>query len=118
MGVYTSITAEEIKTHLEGYDLGELDYFEAITEGIENSNYLISTRRLDHEFLSILTLVEGNNAAKVSEVSAVMKHLAHYGLPMSIVGNWAQCLAAFIPLRPPILLKSKMRSIVLGWNRP
>ena len=47
MGVYTSITAEEIKTHLEGYDLGELDYFEAITEGIENSNYLISTRRLD-----------------------------------------------------------------------
>ncbi|MEZ7965647.1 MAG: homoserine kinase type II [Candidatus Azotimanducaceae bacterium] len=82
MGVYTSITAEEIKTHLEGYDLGELDYFEAITEGIENSNYLISTRRLDHEFLSILTLVEGNNAAKVSEVSAVMKHLAHYGLPI------------------------------------
>ena len=82
MGVFTSLTAEEIKTHLKHYDLGELDYFEAITEGIENSNYLIATHRHDHQFLSILTLVEGANAAKVSQVSAVMKHLAHYGLPI------------------------------------
>ena len=82
MGVFTSLTAEEIKTHLKRYDLGELDYFEAITEGIENSNYLIATHRHDHQFLSILTLVEGANAAKVSEVSGVMKHLAHYGLPI------------------------------------
>jgi len=56
MGVFTSLTAEEIKTHLKGYDLGELDYFEAITEGIENSNYLIATHRHDHQFLSILTV--------------------------------------------------------------
>jgi len=82
MGVFTSLTAEEIKTHLKHYDLGELDYFEAITEGIENSNYLIATHRHEHQFLSILTIVEGANAAKISDVSAVMKHLAHYGLPI------------------------------------
>ena len=82
MGVYTALTDDDIKAHLASYDLGDLDYFEAITEGIENSNYLISTRRLDHEFLSILTLAEGDNAGKVSQVSAVMKHLAHYGLPI------------------------------------
>ena len=70
MGVFTSLTAEEIKTHLKGYDLGELDYFEAITEGIENSNYLIATHRHDHQFLSILTLVEGDNTAKVGRVVA------------------------------------------------
>lgn len=82
MGVFTSLTAEEIKTHLRHYDLGELDYFEAITEGIENSNYLIASHRLEHPFLSILTLVEGANAVKVPDVSEVMKHLAHYGLPI------------------------------------
>jgi len=61
MGVYTQLSETEIKDYLTHFDLGELLHFEPITTGIENSNYRVTTQRFDHEFYSILTLVEGEN---------------------------------------------------------
>ncbi|MGB1341651.1 MAG: homoserine kinase [Pseudomonadales bacterium] len=83
MGVYTQLSETDIKDYLSHFDLGELLYFEPITTGIENSNYRVTTRRFDHEFYSILTLVEGENTSRVPWVIEVMKHLAHYGLPIA-----------------------------------
>ncbi|MFL2536201.1 MAG: homoserine kinase [Candidatus Azotimanducaceae bacterium] len=82
MGVYTQLSETEIKDYLTHFDLGELLHFEPITTGIENSNYRVTTQRFDHEFYSILTLVEGENTSRVPWVIEVMKHLSHYGLPI------------------------------------
>lgn len=82
MGVYTQLSETEIKDYLTHFDLGELLHFEPITTGIENSNYRVTTQRFDHDFYSILTLVEGENTSRVPWVIKVMKHLSHYGLPI------------------------------------
>ena len=43
MAVYTKLTQEEIKAHLQNYDLGELISFQEILAGIDNSNFIIQT---------------------------------------------------------------------------
>lgn len=43
MAVYTKLTKEQISSHLLGYSLGELIDFKEIIEGIDNSNFIITT---------------------------------------------------------------------------
>ena len=43
MAVYTEINREQLDKFLSSYDLGEVVSFSGITEGVENSNYLLST---------------------------------------------------------------------------
>ena len=45
MAVYTDVPAEELAAFLAGYDLGELLAYKGIAEGVENSNYLVTTER-------------------------------------------------------------------------
>ena len=43
MAVYTTLTASDIRTHLARYNLGALVSHTGISEGVENTNYLIET---------------------------------------------------------------------------
>ena len=45
MAVYTSITKKNLESFLENYDLGTLNNFEGILEGVENTNYKIFTSK-------------------------------------------------------------------------
>ncbi len=54
MAVYTPLSQQDIESFLAQYDVGELVSFQGIAEGIENTNYLITTTR--HKY--ILTLFE------------------------------------------------------------
>ena len=45
MAVYTKITEEELITHLNNYDLGQLINYKGIVAGIDNSNYIIETTK-------------------------------------------------------------------------
>ncbi len=54
MAVYTTLTAGEIQTHLARYDIGALVSHHGISEGVENTNYLIETT----QGTFILTLFE------------------------------------------------------------
>lgn len=45
MAVYTKLTFEEIQNHLQNYDLGELVSFNEIIAGIDNSNFIINTKK-------------------------------------------------------------------------
>jgi len=60
MAVYTPLSQNEIEDFLSQYDIGGLDSFEAIAEGIQNTNYLLLTRRSK----CILTLYEERIEAK------------------------------------------------------
>ena len=45
MAVFTKLTLKEIKKILNDYNLGNLEKFNGITEGIENTNYFIKTSK-------------------------------------------------------------------------
>lgn len=58
MAVYTKLSAKEIEAFLTQYDAGELVSFKGITEGIENTNYLLVTSQKGEERQYILTIYE------------------------------------------------------------
>ena len=43
MAVYTSISKETLSSFIDNYDIGLLENFEGILEGVENTNYKIKT---------------------------------------------------------------------------
>jgi homoserine kinase type II len=77
VAVYTPVTAEELTAFLAAYDVGELLAYKGIAEGVENSNFLVHTKRGSF----ILTLYEKRVAAKdLPFFLALMEHLHARGI--------------------------------------
>ena len=73
MAVYSPINENELLSFLEQYDIGSLIKFAGILEGIENTNYKITTSQNDY----ILTIFEKRVEAKdVPFFINLKKHLA------------------------------------------
>jgi homoserine kinase type II len=95
VAVYTDVSAEDLAKFLADYDLGELLSYKGIAEGVENSNFIVHTRR----GYFILTLYEKRVAASdLPFFLALMEHLARSGLtcPQPVrnkAGNAAGTLA-------------------------
>jgi len=45
VAVYTEVSDEQLDAFLAGYDIGELMSFKGIAEGVENTNYMLHTKR-------------------------------------------------------------------------
>ncbi len=54
MAVYTKLEHQEVRQFLEQYNINNFKYYKGITEGVENTNYLIKTSEQDY----ILTIYE------------------------------------------------------------
>ena len=54
MAIYTKISHEDLENLLSGYNIGRLVHYEAITAGIQNSNYFIDTENSRY----VLTIFE------------------------------------------------------------
>jgi len=54
MAVYTKLEHQEVRQFLEQYDINDFKDYKGITEGVENTNYLIKTSEQDY----ILTIYE------------------------------------------------------------
>jgi homoserine kinase type II len=77
MAVYTEVSAEELDQLLGRYDIGELASCKGIAEGIENSNFFLSTSRAPF----ILTIYEKRvNPEELPYFLELMEHLARSGL--------------------------------------
>ena len=77
MAVYTQIPDSELKEFLTRYDIGELHSLKGIAEGVENSNYLLST----DAGMFILTLYEKRvNPDDLPFFLGLMQHLAKHGV--------------------------------------
>ncbi len=91
MAVYTQIDPEELKTALAGFDIGTFVSLEGIAEGVENSNYRLTTS----SGLYILTLIE--KRAKPDELpfyTGFMNYLREHGVPSArVIGNRTFILA-------------------------
>lgn len=78
MAVYTDISPEQLNHFLSHYDLGIVDKFIGITEGVENSNYRLSTSSGTY----ILTIYEKRvRKIDLPYYLGLMEHLARSGTP-------------------------------------
>jgi homoserine kinase type II len=77
MAVYTDVSDDELRAFVALYDLGEVLACKGIAEGVENSNYLVTTEAGNF----ILTLYEKRVArADLPFFIALMEHLAGQGV--------------------------------------
>ena len=77
MAVYTEIGDDDLRVFTAQYDIGEVLSCKGIAEGVENSNYLLTTERGNF----ILTLYEKRVAREdLPFFIALMDHLAHQGV--------------------------------------
>ena len=77
MAVYTDVADDELRAFIALYDIGEVLSCKGIAEGVENSNYLVTTERGNF----ILTLYEKRVARQdLPFFIALMEHLAKNGV--------------------------------------
>ncbi len=77
MAVYTDITEAELGAFLEQYDVGALQSYRGIAEGVENSNFMVHTTTGQY----ILTLYEKRvNRDDLPFFLGLMQHLAERGV--------------------------------------
>jgi len=91
MAVYTEVTDADVEAFLAEYDLGEVVAMKGIAEGVENSNFLLSTTRGSF----ILTLYEKRvKREDLPFFLGLMEHLADRGIrcPTPIHGRDGRAL--------------------------
>lgn len=83
MAVYTHLTNEQIAEHLlKEYGLAPLSFAVGITQGVENSNYLVAIKGKTGEQKYILTLYEKRvKAEDLPFFLELKRHLANRGVP-------------------------------------
>jgi homoserine kinase type II len=74
LSVFTPVTDADARSLLEHYTLGELEALEGIAQGMENTNYFLTTTTGDY----VLTLFEHIAAADLPFYVGLMDHLAHH----------------------------------------
>jgi homoserine kinase type II len=86
MAVFTKVSKEDIENFIKNYSIGNLISFEGIVEGIENTNYKITTN--NHHY--ILTIFEKRvNPKELPFFMSLQKELVAHGFdcPLPIENN-------------------------------
>jgi homoserine kinase type II len=74
MSVFTPVSAAEARALLGHYSLGELERLEGIAQGVENTNYFLTSTTGEY----VLTLFEHIPRADLPFYVGLMDHLAHH----------------------------------------
>lgn len=81
MSVYTTIEEDELKSFLLRYDVGELDSYQGISAGIENTNYFVNTSKDGQQNEFVLTIFESHSAEEMPFFLNLMAHLNEHQVP-------------------------------------
>ncbi len=102
MGVFTHISKENLNTFLEDYNLKEVQSFEGINEGIQNTNYKIKIDSKDF----ILTIYENiNRIDDLDFFLSLMNYLSSKGIKCPIpIENSRSNYVGEIKSKPAALL--------------
>jgi homoserine kinase type II len=74
MSVFTPVSDDDARALLQHYTLGELEGLEGIAQGVENTNYFLTTTTGEY----VLTLFEHIPRADLPFYVGLMDHLAHH----------------------------------------
>lgn len=77
MSVFTSLTAPQVSAWLKHYSLGTLESIEGIAEGVQNSNFFLTTSHGRY----VLTIFEQLARSELPFFINLMAHLARHGVP-------------------------------------
>jgi len=91
MAVYTEVSDADLEAFLADYDIGQAESFKGIAEGVENTNYVLSTTRGQY----MVTLYEKRvDPRDLPFFLGLMDHLAERGIncPRPIHGRDGQAL--------------------------
>ena len=77
MSVYTNVLPHELDEFLENYSLGQLQQFTGISDGIENTNYFVTTSKGQY----VLTLFEELSLEELPYFLELMAFLAEANIP-------------------------------------
>ncbi len=77
MSVFTRVERDELVALLRNYDAGSLVDFEGISDGIENTNYFVSTDQRE----MVLTLFETHDFDEMGYFLDLMAHVSEHGIP-------------------------------------
>lgn len=77
MSVFTPVGRDELVEFLCNYPVGELQVHEGISDGIENTNYFVTTNRCE----MVLTLFETHSFEEMDYFLDLMAHMAEHGVP-------------------------------------
>ena len=77
MSVYTHIRRDQLKVFLSNYTVGEITHLEGISDGIENTNYFVTTNVGEY----VLTLFEVVASDQLPFFLDLMANLSERGLP-------------------------------------
>ncbi len=76
MSVYTKISDDELNNHLAQYSVGSAIDLTGISDGIENTNYLLKTDLKEY----IFTIFENLNENNIADYLSFMNHLSKKGI--------------------------------------
>jgi len=79
MSVYTQVSPKQLVKFLKGFPLGELCGYQEIGEGVENTNYFVSTTSGEY----VLTLFERLKEEELGFFLGLMEWLSQRGLPVA-----------------------------------
>ena len=102
MSVYTPLTQPQVEAFMSAFTLGELQGYQGIEAGVENTNFFVNTSQ--GEF--VLTLFEQHQYDEVRELVTLAHHLGQAGLQVPAPledkqGQWLHTLEN----KPAILCK-------------
>ena len=83
MSVYTKITSDEVSKYLEDYSIGLFESLEGISDGIENTNYILKTSKGEY----IFTIFENIDINKVIQYLKLMNFLNESNFKCAKVHN-------------------------------
>jgi homoserine kinase type II len=77
MSVFTSVEQHELVEFLQHYAAGELLDYEGISDGVENTNYFVTTTGRQ----MVLTLFETHSFEEMRFFLNLMAHLSEHSIP-------------------------------------
>ena len=83
MAAFTTFESSALERYLVMFGKGELSGYEAISGGIENSNYFVTLLQDGQPTEYVLTIIENLSFNDVPFFNKLVSRLQHYGLPVA-----------------------------------
>ena len=111
MAAYTTFTREALIGYVRMFGIGDLESFEPITEGIENSNYFVTIIKHDTKREYVLSIIEQLGLEELSFFSQILQRLSLSGIPVPMPKRTLDGMTSTIFCGKPTLLTPRLKGM-------